>query len=471
MARMAQKDSGIQVDAREAQPISPSSPKLQREVLAACDRVLSNVPEGIPGVSLADERAARAKIHARLADMMSGVAQGRELITPDEYIVLQRALRVNRLAFWTKLYSFPCAQDAHIGELQNIVDRKTRYGGLKALKTELGDVRKAIRETLETVDALKGRSKDSDPAVVRALIAGHIVRFVTQPERALTVAARLMEGWDTLRSLECSSAVLFPARKGAVDPQAEAKSALRRELGGDIKDVARHISEMLRHRDAYLAVRDFVYQMNSKLVFVGMSAFNHDAIQTSSLGLLSAIERFDPLRQDVKSFANFATASIQWARKTWSRQHNSLVGCARRHREMYDLRDRLGVTNARFSVEDIQGLYSVSKKDAIALLHLANERVGVAPSVADTRTSEASRDAEANENREFLERGFRALLPRQREMIALYYGLSGESLNLQQIGDRYSVTKERTRQIIADGLKRMKALLVEDFSGDIASAD
>lgn len=114
-------------------------------------------------------------------------------------------------------------------------------------------------------------------------------------------------------------------------------------------------------------------------------------------------------------------------------------------------------------------MYSVTAKDAIELLHVASERTQINANVPDKRTSEVSRQVEAQENREFLERGFRGVSARQRDMVALYYGLTGESLNLQPIGDRYSVSKERAWQTIADGLKKMKTELSADLMAETES--
>jgi RNA polymerase primary sigma factor len=48
------------------------------------------------------------------------------------------------------------------------------------------------------------------------------------------------------------------------------------------------------------------------------------------------------------------------------------------------------------------------------------------------------------------------LSERNAKILKLYYGIGGEELTLQEIGDRYQLSKERIRQIIRDSITRLR---------------
>jgi RNA polymerase primary sigma factor len=57
-------------------------------------------------------------------------------------------------------------------------------------------------------------------------------------------------------------------------------------------------------------------------------------------------------------------------------------------------------------------------------------------------------------------RALSALSNREAEVLSCYYGLNGvASLTLEEIGDRYGLTRERVRQIRESGTKRLRGLL------------
>ena len=56
-----------------------------------------------------------------------------------------------------------------------------------------------------------------------------------------------------------------------------------------------------------------------------------------------------------------------------------------------------------------------------------------------------------------IERVLNTLTPREAEVIRLYFGLNGRhSHTLEEIGEEFSITRERIRQIKEKGIKRLK---------------
>ena len=55
-----------------------------------------------------------------------------------------------------------------------------------------------------------------------------------------------------------------------------------------------------------------------------------------------------------------------------------------------------------------------------------------------------------------LEKTLSILNDRERNIISMYYGIDGQSMTLEQIGDEYGLTKERIRQIKQKGLRKLR---------------
>ncbi len=64
------------------------------------------------------------------------------------------------------------------------------------------------------------------------------------------------------------------------------------------------------------------------------------------------------------------------------------------------------------------------------------------------------------------------LTDRQRDVVKLYFGIGCESIGLEDIGERFNLTRERARQIKDKAITKMRkasvfALLNEDISQDL----
>jgi RNA polymerase primary sigma factor len=59
--------------------------------------------------------------------------------------------------------------------------------------------------------------------------------------------------------------------------------------------------------------------------------------------------------------------------------------------------------------------------------------------------------------RKEIERSLRTLTSREADVIRLYFGLNGEHpLTLEEIGERFDLTRERVRQIKEKAIRRLK---------------
>ncbi|MDG2311212.1 MAG: sigma-70 family RNA polymerase sigma factor [Flavobacteriales bacterium] len=76
-------------------------------------------------------------------------------------------------------------------------------------------------------------------------------------------------------------------------------------------------------------------------------------------------------------------------------------------------------------------------------------RLGDSPSPDDELMTESLRKE--------IERSLRTLTPREADVIRLYFGLNGEHpMTLEEIGERFDLTRERVRQIKEKAIRRLK---------------
>ena len=176
-----------------------------------------------------------------------------------------------------------------------------------------------------------------------------------------------------------------------------------------------------------------------------------DLINEGNLGLIKAAEKFD----ETRGF-KFISYAVWWIRQS------ILQALAEQSRIVRLPLNQVG------SLNKISEMIDVPKDKIADTLRVSGRHVSVdAPfvegednSLLDVLVNNDSPSADrglVNEslNKE-IERALSTLAPREREIIKSFFGIGCQEMTLEEIGERFGLTRERVRQIKEKAIRKLK---------------
>lgn len=211
-----------------------------------------------------------------------------------------------------------------------------------------------------------------------------------------------------------------------------------------------------------------------------------DLINEGNLGLIKAAQRFD----ETRGF-KFISYGVWWIRQS------IMQALAEQSRIVRLPLNKVGLTNRisrayqhleqEFergpSVEEVATYLEVEVDEVFATMNLSSRHVSMDSPLSDGEENTLM-DVMVNDNAESadqqimfsdslrleIDRSLSVLTPRQKEVICFFYGIGvSEAISLEDIGRKYSLTRERVRQIKDKALIKLRTVsrcnLLKEYMG------
>jgi RNA polymerase primary sigma factor len=230
--------------------------------------------------------------------------------------------------------------------------------------------------------------------------------------------------------------------------------------------------------EAGLEAREHLIRSNTRLVvsvakkYMTPSVPFLDLIQEGNIGLMRAVEKFDHKRG-----FRFSTYATWWIRQTITRaiadQGRTIrvpVHMSDRIRQLYRImRELEQETGSKPTPDEIARVMKISAQKVRWMLRVSMTPISLETPVGDDEDSElghfipnesAPTPAQATFDgmlREKIEELLGTLTPREARVLRLRFGLSDElSHTLEEVGEKFGLTRERIRQIEGHALRRLR---------------
>lgn len=196
-----------------------------------------------------------------------------------------------------------------------------------------------------------------------------------------------------------------------------------------------------------------------------------DLINEGNLGLIKAAEKFD----ETRGF-KFISYAVWWIRQSILQALAEQSRIVRLPLNQVGALNKINKAQSRFeqenermpSSEELAELVDIPREKITDTMRVSGRHVSVdAPfvegednSLLDVLVNDDSPNADRGLVNESLnteiERALQTLAPREREIVKSFFGIGCQEMTLEEIGERFGLTRERVRQIKEKAIRKLK---------------